>query len=83
MKTNFMDKTANIMEEVLARTCIGNVDAEIIEELLQKALDELAGYYEEECYVAIASARSRAYDDGHSDGYSDGYDEGYAAASKK
>ena len=38
---------------------------------------ELEEYYEEECYIAVSSARSKAYDDGHSDGYADGYDVGY------
>ena len=45
---------------------------------LKEYYDALNGYYEEEYYIAIASARSKAYDDGHSDGYSDGYENGYA-----
>ena len=81
MKHDFMDRAAKIIEQVLLRTCIDKIDAEAIEEILQDALneyhDELNEYYEEECYIAISSARNKAYDDGHSDGYADGYDVGY------
>ena len=78
---NFMVKTAKIIAEMRARTCIDDVDAEVIEEILQNKLTEyyrmLEGYYEEEYYNAISSARSKAYDEGHSDGYANGYDVGY------
>ncbi len=81
MKSDFMVKIANILAEVRARTCIDELDAEVIEAILQDSLNEyfvmLDGYYEEEYYNAISSARSRAYDDGHSDGYNIGYDIGY------
>ena len=81
MKHDFMDRAAKIIEEVLARTCIDKIDAEAIERILQDALNEYYSmvdeYYDEECYIAISSARSKAYDDGHSDGYADGYDIGY------
>ena len=80
---NFMVKTAKIIAEVRARTCIDDVDAEVIEEILQNELTEyyrmLAGYYEEEYYNAIASARTSAYDNGYADGYDIGYDEGHSA----
>ena len=81
MKPNFMNRIAKIIEEASARTCIDEIEAEIIEEILQDSLNEyctlLNEYYEEECYIAISSARNKAYDDGHSDGYADGYDIGY------
>ena len=80
--TDFMNRTAKIIEEALARTCMDDIDAEVIKELLQDELTEyctsLNGYYEEEYFNAIYSARSKAYDDGHSDGYEDGYESGYA-----
>ena len=72
---------AKIMAEIRTVACIDDVDAEAIAGILQDALkeyyDELDGYYEEEYYIAISSARSIAYDEGHSDGYADGYDVGY------
>ena len=81
MKPNLMGRTAKIMAEIRTRACIDKLDTEVIEEILQAALeeyyDELDGYYDEECYIAISSARSKAYDEGHSDGYADGYDIGY------
>ena len=81
MKPDFMDRTAKIIEEISARTCIDEIEGEIIEAILKDSLNEyctlLNEYYEEECYIAICSARSKAYDDGHSDGYADGYDIGY------
>ena len=83
MKPNFMDGAAKIIADIRTSTstCIDDVDAEIIENILNAALkeyyDELNEYYEEEYYIAISSARSKAYDAGHSDGYADGYDVGY------
>ena len=81
MTPKFVGKTAKIIAEIRNRTCIDDVDAQIMEEILQDALNEyymeLDGYYEEEYYIAISSARSKAYDDGHSDGYADGYADGY------
>ena len=78
---DFMGRIAKITEEVRARTCIDEIDTEIIEAILQASLNEyytmVNEYYEEEYYIAISSARSKAYDDGHSDGYADGYDVGY------
>lgn len=78
---NFMARTAKIIAEIRTRTCIDDVDAEVIKEILQDSLNEyhmmLDEYYKEEYYIAISSARSEAYDDGHSDGYADGYDVGY------
>ena len=75
-----MERAANIIAEIRTVACI-DVDAEAIEKILQDALkeyyDELDGYYEEEYYIAISSARSIAYDEGHSDGYAEGYDVGY------
>ena len=82
MKSDFMVKTAKIIAEVRNRTCIDELDAEVIEEILQDELEEyctlLNEYYEEEYYIAISSARSKAYDAGYDDGYDVGYDNGYA-----
>ena len=73
---NFMGKAAKIIEEVLARTCIDDVDAEVIKEILQNELKEycsmLNGYYEEEYYNELCSARSSAYEEGYALGYDDG-----------
>ena len=83
MKSDFMGRIAKIIAEVRASTCIDEIDAEVIEAILQDSLNEyctmLNEYYEEEYHIAISSARSKAYDDGHSDGHSDGYDMGYDA----
>ena len=81
MKTETITTIAKIIEEVNAKTCINKIDKEVIVGILQASLNEyfvmLDGYYEEEYYIAISSARNIAYDDGHSDGYADGYDIGY------
>lgn len=78
---NFMGKAEKIIAEVRNRTCIDDVDAEAIKELLQDALNEycrmLDGYYEEEYYNALNTARNSAYDAGYDDGYAVGYDVGY------
>ena len=75
MKPNFKSRTAKIIVEVRNRTCIDE-DAEILKEILQDELKayyaELEEYYEEEYYIAITSARSRAYDAGYDDGYAAG-----------
>ena len=85
--TDFMDRTAKILEEVLARTCMDDIDAEVIKERLQDELTEycrmLTGYYAEEYFLALYIARTKAYDDGHSDGYDDGYESGYADCNAK
>ena len=82
MTPNFMSKAAKIIAEIQVRTCIDEVEAEVIKELLQAALNEycsmLDEYYEEEYYNAISSVRSSAYDDGYSDGYSDGTSESHS-----
>ena len=82
MALNFSSKNAKVIAEIQARTCIDQVEAEIIKELLQAALNEycsmLDEYYEEDYYNALASARSKAYDDGFDDGYDVGYDNGYS-----
>ena len=78
---NFTHKIAKIISEIRTRTCSDDVDAEAIKEILQDELNEcctlLNEYYEEEYYIALSSARNKAYDAGHSDGHSEGYDEGY------
>ena len=81
MKPDFMDRIEKIIADVRTITYIDKIDAKAIEELLKDELNEycslLEQYYEEECYIAVSSARNIAYDDGHSDGYADGYDVGY------
>ena len=66
----------------VANFCIDDVDAEVIEKILQEGIDEyymmLDGYYEEEYYNELSRARNSAYDDGFDDGYDVGYDNGYA-----
>ena len=80
---DFMGRTAKIIAEVRTRTCIDKIDTEVLEDILQDSLNEyfvmLDGYYEEEYYNAISSARSKAYDDGYADGYDIGYDDGSSA----
>ena len=77
---DFMGRVAKIVEEVRNRTCVDKLDVEVLAEILQDSLNEyctmLNEYYEEEFYIAVSSARSKAYDDGHSDDYADGYDIG-------
>ena len=64
MKSDFMERTAKIIAEIRARTCIDEINIEVLEKILQ---DELYGYYDEldECY---------------DDGYEDGYTAGHSAA---
>ena len=74
MNTYFMDRAAKILADVRTRTCIDDVDAEVIEEILQDKLNEecrmLNGYYWEEYYNELTSAEHRAYGEGYYDGYS-------------
>ena len=74
MKPYFMDITAKIITEIRTRTCIDKIDTEVLEEILQDSLNEyctlLNEYYAEEYYIAISSARSKAYDDGYSESHS-------------
>ena len=77
MQTNispkFATKTAKIIAEIRNRTCINNMDAQILEDILQAALNEyymeVDEYYEEEYYIAIEDVRASAYDNGFADGY--------------
>ena len=55
MKSDFMERTAQIIAEIRARTCIDD-DVEVIKEILQ---DELKEYYD---------ALHECYDDGYDDG---------------
>ena len=77
---NFMGRIKKIIEEVSASTCIDEIEAEIIEVILQAALkeyyDALNEYYEEEYHNALSRARNSAYDAGFDDGYEVGYDNG-------
>ena len=64
---------ANIIEEVRNRTCIDNIDKEIIEEILQDSLNEYSTMLD-----GYSDGHSAGYTDGHYDGYADGYYMGYA-----
>ena len=73
MKPNFMNKTVKIIAEIRTKTCIDDVDAEVLEAILQDSLneyyDELQKYYD--------AGYDAAYDEGYSLGYDEGYSEGY------
>ena len=88
MKSDSMNRTAKIIAEVHSRTCIDDVDAEVLEELLK---DELIEYHNEvftyghnigydDGYAAGKSSLEgdvdNAYDEGYSLGYSEGYSDG-------
>ena len=77
---NSAHRIAKIIAEIRS-TCIEDVDAEVIEEILLHELNEycilLAQYYAEEHSNAVSSARCIAYDDGYDYGHSEGYSEGY------
>ena len=71
-----------VIAEIRTRTCIEDVDAEVIEEILLRELNKYSRmvdeYYIEKYRSTISSARNSAYYDGHSDGYASGYDDGYS-----
>ena len=73
MPPQFRDRAAKIMVDVRNRTCIDDVDAEVIRKILQDELEEecrmLDCYYWEEYYNELDSARNAGYDDGYDDGY--------------
>ena len=77
MTPNFMDKTAKIIAEVRGRTCIDDLDAKILEEILQDALNkycrELDGYYDAGHAAGFDEGYTLGYDDGHSVGHSEGH----------
>ena len=74
---DFMGSTEKILAEVRTKTCIDDVDVEVLKGILQNALNEyysmVDGYYEEEYYNAISRVRNSAYDSGYDDGYDDGH----------
>ena len=78
---NFMDRTAKIMEEIRTRACIDDVDAEVIEKILQDELNEycrmLDSYYWEEYHNKycdeVHSIRNGAYEAGYDEGYSESH----------
>ena len=78
MSPNF----TRVIAEIRTRTCIEDVDAYVIEEILLRELNEysrmLDEYYIEEYHNAISSARNTAYDSGFDDGYDIGYGNGYS-----
>ena len=80
MPPNFMGRAATIIAEVQTRTCMDNIDIEVLKAFLQHALHECydagydAGYGEG--YAAGKSILEgdvdNAYDEGYALGYSDG-----------
>ena len=87
MKPDFMERAAQILEEVRTRTGMGAVDAEVLTEILKDELNEycvlVEKYYEEEYYNAIFSAHNTAYDEGYTSGYDDAYNAGYLSGYKE
>ena len=79
--TDFSGRAAKIIEEVRNKTRSDKIDTKVLFVILQDALTEyytlLNGYFDEEYYIAVSSARSSAYDAGYEDGYEDGYEGGY------
>ena len=71
MKPNFMNRAAKIMAEVRNKTCIDDVDTEVIAGILQ---DELIEYHNE----VFTYGHNIGYDDGHADGHAEGHYEGHA-----
>ena len=71
MKPNFMNRAAKIMEEVRNKTCIDDVDTEVIAGILQ---DELIEYHNE----VFTYGHNIGYDDGYSAGHYEGHAAGYA-----
>ena len=62
MKPDFMDRTAKVIAEVRARTCIDKIDTEVLEEILK---DELTEYHNE----VFTYGHTIGYDDGYADGW--------------
>ena len=77
---DFTGSIAKIISEARLRTCMDEIDTDVLVEILQDALNEyytlLDRYYEEEYCNAVSSARNSAYDEGFDDGYDVGYDNG-------
>ena len=78
MKPDFMERTAKIIAAVRTRTCIDELDTEVLEDIIQA---ELVEYYNE----AYTYGHTTGYDDGYTAGKSSlegdvdsAYDEGYA-----
>ena len=69
---NFKIRAAKIIAEIRTRTCIDELDAEVIKEILQDALKEY--YYND---------YSDGYSEGHPDGYALGYDNGCGIVAHK
>ena len=83
MKTITTPNSAHRITKIIAEIRgIEDVDAEVIEDILRRELDEycrmLDEYYDEEYSIAISRARNSAYDDGYDDGYDIGYDNGHS-----
>ena len=80
MKHNSDHRITKILAEVRG-AC--DVDAEILEEILLRELDEYCRMLQQYCHKeygnAISRARDSGYVEGHTDGYTEGYDAGYDA----
>ena len=66
-----------LIAELRTRTCLNDVDVEVILEILTERCRMIDGYYEEEYYNELDNVRFTAYNDGYDAGYADGYDIGY------
>ena len=67
MPPNFMQGAAKIMAEIRNKTCIDDVDTEVIEAIVKDAIHQ---YYDD--------GHQNGYDDGYEHGCDDGYESGYA-----
>ena len=74
MNPDFMEKIEKIIAEVSTRTCIDELDTEVLEVLEDILQAELNEYYNE----VFTYARNIGYDEGYSEGYDEGYSEGYS-----
>ena len=80
MESDFLVKTAKIIEEVRARTCIDKIDTEVLEEILQDALSEYCDALHE-CYdYGYEDGTAMGYRDGYADGRESGLEDGRAEA---
>ena len=87
MKPDFIDSIAKIIADVRDRTCIEDVDTDVLEEILK---DEFIKYHNEiltyghsigydDGYTASKSILEGDVDSAYREGYASGYEDGYSA----
>ena len=76
MPPNFNGRIAKIIAEIRTRTCINDVDTEVLKGLLKDEFERMDEDYEKEYYYATSSVHNSAYDAGYDAGYAAGYSEG-------